>query len=298
MLRTTLPSNRVSLLLLAGGCGDPDPGTAQTGDVGVTDTTGEASSTGGETPTTSGTSSTGDATTGVSSDPTTDFIMKPDLGPDAPCDPFAQNCPEGQKCAAWAEDGGSWDTNRCVPITGDQLPGEPCVVEGGRYSGLDDCVERAMCWNLDDAGKGTCIALCIGSADYPKCADPGFACMVTGSGVVNPCFPICDPLAQDCAGDDLCLPYDGTYLCLLDASGDGGAVFDPCEYLNGCDKGLMCLSPAAAEECDQGAQGCCLPMCSIADGGAACPGAGQECLASYEPQPSGFEDVGYCSVMP
>jgi hypothetical protein len=308
MIRTD-PSPRTSrlfsfLLLAHGSCVERSPDATQTGGSTIADGTGGSSgdaTTGGATPTTSGTG-TGEATSSSSEAATGSsggFLAPPDVGPNAPveCDVWEQDCPEGQKCAAWAEGGGSaWNALKCVPVTGDQLPGEPCTAEGGGVSGLDDCVKGAMCWDVDARGQGTCVAQCVGSPESPQCAEPGFACPVAGDGVLALCFPECDPLAQDCLDDDLCLPISGTYLCIIDASGDAGAAFDACEYVNVCDKGLLCLAPAAASECDQGAQGCCLPMCSIADGGAACPGAGQECLAVYEPPPEGHEDVGYCSL--
>lgn len=213
------------------------------------------------------------------------------------CDVFAQDCADGQKCAAVAEGGGSaWNTTKCVPVTGDKVPGDPCTTEGGGVSGLDDCEKGAMCWDVDEEDHGVCVALCTGTPDMPLCDDPDQACAVVNEGALNLCLDTCDPLIQDCVGDDLCLPVSGTYLCVLDASGDAGATLDPCEFQNACDRGLICLGPAAANECDQGATGCCLPMCSIASGGVDCPGAGQTCLAIYEPQPVGFEDVGYCSV--
>jgi hypothetical protein len=173
------------------------------------------------------------------------------------------------------------------------------MAEGGGISGLDDCVKAAMCWDVDAQGHGVCIELCGGSIRQPACEQPGHVCTFTAaSEVFSLCFATCEPLVQDCADEELCLPTSGTYICILDASGDMGAAFDLCEYANACDAGLICVGPASASECDQGATGCCQPMCSIADGGASCPGEGQSCLAIYEPQPTGFEDVGYCSLEP
>jgi hypothetical protein len=306
------PSSRLSLtvyvLALACGGGSQD-GTGTTG-TGSTMSSGGVSETGAGGPTgaTTGDGPTGATTTtgaptsstaGDTSGSMTSFIVAFDM-PDDPgdCDTYAQDCPEGQKCAPWAEGGGSaWNATKCVPVTGDQLPGETCMAEGGGVSGLDDCIKGAMCWDVDARNQGVCVAHCIGTRQMRACAEPDFVCPVYAEGVLNICIPGCDPLAQDCPEDELCLATSGTYLCVLDASGDAGAVFDACEFANACAKGLLCLGPQAAAECDQGATGCCLPLCSIADGGAACPGAGQECLPVYMPQPEGFEDVGHCTVM-
>jgi hypothetical protein len=152
----------------------------------------------------------------------------------------------------------------------------------------------ALMVRLERAGetnKGVCVALCTGDQENPECGDPSTACAVVNDGVLNLCLDRCDPLIQDCAGDDVCIPVDAAYVCVLDASADQGAAFDPCEFAYACDKGLLCLGPAAATECDQGAAGCCLPYCSIAEG-TGCPGEGQTCQAVFDPQPPGLEDVG------
>ncbi len=216
-------------------------------------------------------------------------------GPD--CDIFAQDCPEGQKCAAWASDGGNaWNTAKCVDITGDQKPGEACKAEGGGFSGEDDCVKGAMCWDVDAEGQGTCIPLCTGSADRPSCEE-GLSCAEATDGVLSICLPLCDPLAQGCPGDDVCIPVGDAFVCVPDASGEEGQVFDACAVANGCDPGLVCAGSGAASECDQRVNGCCVPMCSIS-GMIGCPGVGQECLSLWGEgmAPPEFADIGYCAV--
>src|SRR5690606_441875 len=49
------------------------------------------------------------------------FYAGPDIdfGSNSECDPFEQDCPEGEKCVAYASTGGNWDANKCVPINGD-----------------------------------------------------------------------------------------------------------------------------------------------------------------------------------
>jgi hypothetical protein len=260
-------------------------GVSETGVVATTDT----STTPGElVPTSSSAGSSGDSTSG--------FLVMLDGGGVDECDVFTQDCDAGEKCAAWASDGGSaWNATKCVPVMGDRKPGEPCTVVESAVSGLDDCIKGAMCFDVDAEGHGECVALCMDEA-MPVCADPGSSCYISGDGVLNLCIPTCDPLIQDCPADEVCLPLYWPYSCNDDLSGDLGAAFDACEFVTSCDKGLLCLSPQAATECDQDADGCCLPMCSIAEAGAGCPGAGQECLPVYDPQPPGYEDVGYCSL--
>ncbi len=263
--------------------GGGDPGTP-TGDV-VTSSQLAGTSTGGD-----------PSTGGTSGDTEHVFIINPDGG-DSFCDPFRQDCPEGQKCMPWANDGGNaWNSTKCVPVTGDQEPGEPCMTDGGGVSGKDDCVKGAMCWDVNSEGVGICVAQCTGTVDAPVC-EVGFTCAVNGEGVLSICLPACDALLQDCPGGDLCLPIDDTFVCVLDASGDEGQAFDPCEFANACDPGLVCAGSASASECDPMATGCCVPMCSIS-GMMGCPGVGQECTSLYEEgtEPPGFEDIGYCTL--
>lgn len=218
------------------------------------------------------------------------------------CDPWAQDCPAGQKCAPYDvdPDGPSWDSWRCVDL--DPTPaevGDPCHVTGDINSGQDDCEVGAMCWDVDpDTDEGTCVAFCGGSPESPTCA-AGSECAVLNDGGLNICLPGCDPILQDCPGSDLCIPLPNTesFVCVLDASGAEGQVFDSCEFANACDKGLICADPATASECDPMAAGCCMFFCDVTDPDF-CPGVGQECLPWFAPMqaPPGFEDVGLCGL--
>ena len=250
------------------------------------------------------TTSTTTATTEPTSSGTTlpqDFIITPDGGAigTIECDVFKQDCPDGQKCAAWADNsGGAWNATKCVAVIGDGAPGEPCTAPEGGVAGIDDCAFGAMCWGVDLNNHGTCIALCTGTPQAPKCL-PGFHCPLVSDGVLNLCFPTCNPLIQDCPGDDLCLadPDGTTFTCVLDASGDLGKTNDPCEFANACDKGLMCLETAtAASACDPRSTGCCQPFCKFP--GSPCPNPDQQCLQYFDPMtvPPGYESIGVCAI--
>ena len=213
------------------------------------------------------------------------------------CDVWSQDCPDGEKCAPWANDGGSsWNATKCVPVDPNpKQPGDACVAPQGGVSGVDDCDEGAMCWDVDaETNEGVCVAFCEGSADDPMCA-PGSTCAIVNDGVLILCLPSCDPLLQDCPGDDLCLPLGDVFGCVLDASGEMGAYGDPCEYANACDPGLVCLNPEYVPDCMAG--GCCSPLCEVTAPNM-CPGDGQECIAWYEEgmAPPGYEDVGVCGI--
>ncbi len=273
--------------------GDSD-GVPTTGSPSTDTTSTGATSTGA---TTTGSTTTADELT-TGSD-TCGFICHESEG-DGPveCDQWAQDCPEGQKCLAWANDGGdSWNATKCSPVMGDGQPGEPCTAPEGPLAGVDDCAKGAMCWDVDGENHGTCVEQCGGSPESPTCTDnENFDCPVVADGVLNLCFPLCDLLLQDCPGDDLCLPLNDTALCVL--SGDGGVAFDPCEFINACDKGLICVGSAAAAVCEPMFTGCCTPMCALDDPDFICPGVGQSCVPLFGEGmgPPKFANVGYCTV--
>ena len=270
-----------------------------------------ASSDAGDTtePAPSPTTSTPDPATTTTLDPTTldpttteamPFVIKPDDGPFSTieCDVFAQDCDPGQKCAAWAEGGGgAWNATKCVDIMGDGAPGDPCAAIGGGVSGMDTCDLGAMCWDVNAENQGVCIALCTGPSDAPVCP-PKSSCYISSEGILNLCFPDCDPLLQDCPGDDLCIPQGDGFECIFDASGEMGAANDPCEFANSCDKGLVCLDTTnASSACEQGSQGCCQPFCEFP--GSPCPNPDQQCLSWFDPMmpiPDGSEHIGVCAI--
>ena len=123
------------LYLAAAACGptsNTDTGQASSSTAVVS--AGTTSSTSGTTgvvdpSTTSTTTSTSDTGAPTSSGGNT-FIVTPDGGgtSDYTCDVFKQDCKRGQKCTAWAEDGGgAWNATRCVEVTGSKVPGDVCM---------------------------------------------------------------------------------------------------------------------------------------------------------------------------
>ena len=269
---------------------------------GVDPTKTTADPTSASSPTSDPTGATDDPTGG---DGTTmgNFIVTPDGGTmgTIECDVFKQDCEEGEKCAAWAEGGGSsWNATKCVKVTGTNVPGSECMTEGGGVSGMDNCEAGSMCWDVDENNKGICVALCKGDAKAPIC-ESGFSCAIANEGVLNLCLPGCDPLLQDCPGDDLCIPNGDAFLCVLDASGEMGKANDPCEFANSCDKGLVCLNTASASSaCMQGSMGCCQPFCEFMEGqDGDCQNADQKCVQWFDPMmpiPPGLENVGVCAI--
>jgi hypothetical protein len=228
------------------------------------------------------------------------FIADPDGGGISnECDIWTQDCPEGEKCMPWANDGGSsWNATRCSPINDNPgQPGDECTVEGGGVSGLDDCDVASMCWDVDpETNLGVCVGFCEGSEDAPLCSNPDDACSITNDGVLILCLPTCDPLLQDCADGQACYPESNGFICSPDASGEMGVYGDPCEYINVCDPGFWCANARSVPNC-VGAIGCCASYCDVTEPDPFCE-PDTECTIWHEEgtAPPGEEDIGVCIV--
>ena len=297
-------------LLLAGGCtrtplvqtdGDAGEGGGTAGEA-TSDTTGEPPPPGrpdlppepSDDATTSGPEpDTDDAEDGI-------FLPEPDVsGLRFECDLFAEDCPDGEKCMPWANDGGNvWNATRCSPVVDDPAQvGEPCIVEGSGVSGIDTCELHAMCWDVDpDTLEGTCVAMCIGDESSPSCEDPEATCTITSEGVLNLCIPSCDPLAQDCPVGDACYGLDAAFFCVADDS-NGATAGSGCDFINTCPAGTQCIPPDQFATCDA-VPGCCSSFCSLDDPEPPCLD-GQSCVPWFATgeAPKGSELVGICAVM-
>lgn len=226
---------------------------------------------------------------------------EPSCEPDIPapnCDVFGQDCPDGEKCIGVYNDGW-WDTSKCVEVSGDKQPGEPCTV-GPPGSGIDDCAKGAFCW-IDDAENqlGHCSEQCSGSRDAPVCSE-GSDCLIDEGGYLNICPRSCDPLLQDCVDEaQMCTVLGDSAVCAPDKSGEEGQVNDPCAIVSACDKGLACIDAVAASAaCDPQGMGCCQPFCKLPD--APCPNPDQACVQWFDPMslPPGDPrlEIGVCAI--
>jgi hypothetical protein len=309
--------NRTLILSLIGtlalACATKDPGTEEGGESGnaegssggstsFTPPDPSASESGVATDTGGGTSSGGmptdESTTGMA------FLQMPDgAGTEVECDVWMQDCPEGEKCMPWANDGGSsWNATRCSPVSDNPgQVGDECTVEGSGVSGIDSCDVGSMCYYVDpETNVGTCVGMCQGTEESPMC-EPGFLCSISNDGVLILCRRECDPLLQDCQGSAACLPANGAdgFVCIVDASGEMGAPGDPCEFLNACDPGLFCANAEVVPDC-QGTGGCCSEFCDLTepDPNAGCSLMGQECTPWFEEgtAPPDLVHVGACAL--
>jgi hypothetical protein len=252
---------------------------------------------------TSSPGSSGDESTGGM------FVMPEDVPGAGDCDLFGQDCPEGQKCMPWADDGGNaWNAAKCSPVDPDPgQVGDPCLVEGSGVSGVDNCDVGVMCYNVDPTtNMGTCYEICGGSPAAPVCEASEAVCAIYNDGVLPLCFPSCDPLAQDCGGvTQVCVaaPANDGFICILDSlPNDPGQFGEPCEFANACDPGLFCAVAGVVPDCTNPG-GCCSEFCdlTVGDPDAECSGqgGGQVCLpwwGTVEDAAPGWEDVGYCTL--
>jgi hypothetical protein len=211
------------------------------------------------------------------------------------CDPFAQDCPEGEKCVAYASTGGTWDANRCVAVTGEGSTGDPCVYQGAA-SGADDCDANNVCWNaldVDGVLMGTCFSFCTGGADNPVCEDADTSCRVVNDGAIAVCLPNCDPLLQDCPDALGCYWSGGsqTFQCIITAGGI--PTGEPCGFNNDCNPGHFCADAAALETCNGSA--CCAVFCDLSEDPTTCV-APLDCVSFFEEgqAPPLYEDLGLC----
>lgn len=170
------------------------------------------------------------------------------------------NCPEGEKCMPWANDGGmEWTGIRCSPVANNPgQPGDPCTVEGNQWIGVDDCDVDAMCWVTDhETNQGTCIGFCSWFGSGP--CDEDYECQAQPGDLMLPiCVPICDPTAPDCPDGMGCFPGGASFTC-QPAAQRRLPVGAPCPDPLLCEAGAMC---AFGLDCGQGpGEGCCATVC-------------------------------------
>ena len=222
------------------------------------------------------------------------FVMRVDGGGANECDPKAQDCEMGQKCTAWANDGGTfWNANRCVDVSGNGVAGDSCVAEGGGVAGLDDCDVGFICMNTDDENMGSCTQFCAGEDDD---CELGNVCAIYNDGVLPICLRGCDPLLQDCGEGESCIDTPNqTFICFTDASGAGGAAGEACPPEHGensCDPGNWC--GAGAFGCAD--VNCCTPFCDVSEDDCVSPNVCTTFYGDANSAPPGLEDVGVCVV--
>jgi hypothetical protein len=195
------------------------------------------------------------------------------VNPTGVCDPylmpFKQDCPAGQKCTYWADDGGDeFSASTCVPLVDNRQGGDPCTIDGSPVSGLDGCDMGQMCYFAFADSTGSCVALCGGSATSPTCDNPDDVCVVVHDTAAV-CLPRCNPLFDSCGFDGSeCMLNGEAWVCLDNFEGDegpGGEI--PCEHSSECADGYSCLYGECRGKCDVSDSDCnCIPQCDAEKG--------------------------------
>jgi hypothetical protein len=146
--------------------------------------TGTSTSTGVDDP-----STTECASCSGSSEGTGFIYASPDMGVTIECDPWVQDCPEGQKCAPTGS-GEAWNALSCIPVTVESSEtGEPCFVLGHASSGLDNCAKGNVCFNVDPVTlEGMCVAQCTGTPDAPECPPVDTTCTEVAPDLASLCL--------------------------------------------------------------------------------------------------------------
>jgi hypothetical protein len=197
------------------------------------------------------------------------------------CDPLAQDCPEGEKCVAWASQGGNWDANKCVPVTGDNMVGEACTY-AGPVEGTDDCDENGWCFAADEEGMGTCYGFC---GPGETCPD-GQACMVTVALCLDTCVP---HHPENCAEGTVCYGIGYVSVCLPAPTVPPDS---PCGPEDLCPLGQACVPAYVLESC--AALDCCTDWCDTAEPDTCEPPLTCQPAWSQGRPPRGYETAGVC----
>lgn len=277
-----------------------DPGTSDGSTAGTTTSTSMTTTAteSGESSTETGSSTTshpgdgdGDGdTTNATISTSGSFYAGPevDYGSISDCDPFAQDCPDGEKCVPYSSTGDGFDANKCVVITGDGEPGDVCNY-GGIVDATDDCGADSYCWA--DGNVGVCLEFCQGTPDDPSCPE-GFGCLIDGDGSINLCTSSCSPVLQDCSPGFACYWTNAAFTCA--ATTEDIALGEPCDAVNDCALGLACLSADILPSC--AGDSCCASFCDLS--APMCAQMGTQCSSFFGPDvpPAGYEDVGICIV--
>jgi hypothetical protein len=291
----------VALALLAIACGPPQLTSDADADAESGESSSSSSSSSSSETSTTESSSTETSTTEPSSteaNDTWDFVPEYDVWEATECDSFMQDCPDGEKCVPYGSTGGNWDALKCVPVTGDNAPGEPCTY-GGVVEATDDCDATSHCWDVHDINGeaiGVCTPFCTGTADMPECP-PGSQCLISGSGVINLCISTCDPFLQDCGEGLACFWANNGFNCIFTTQDIPSG--EPCGYINDCAKGNICVTAETLPSCAGAA--CCSPWCQLGQGDLPCEVIPEStCVPFFEQgmAPPGYENVGVCLLPP
>lgn len=211
----------------------------------------------------------------------------------AECDPGKQDCPDGLKCTPYvSEPDGTWaDKNHCVDISGSRALGDSCE----RVEGDDDCDIGLYCnaGCSSCTGPGTCEELC--DVENEGSCSSGDTCTPWNEGALPLCTVACDPLAEECGDDQLCVPFPppSQFGCAGKSENPDNPAGSECDLAGDCAAGAVCIPAEYTGGCGA-SEYCCAALCEYDT--ETCAGEGEICISWFEgetPAP-GLEHVGVC----
>lgn len=239
------------------------------------------------------------------------FVPEDDLlGCAGYCDIWAQDCPDGEKCVAYAScDGDEIDARKCVPVMGDRTPGESCRYDGAAEA-TDNCDASSFCWNakeVDGLLIGTCAAFCAGTPDDPLCEGTsavtpcGSTCYTGVDGVQALCLELCDPANPSCAEGEACRWTGTGFHCLNlpDAEATLHTAGESCVSSQDCKAGLECANGEYLADCEHFS--CCTAMCDLELGDQGCetqPGTSCQPWFQADLEDPATCGQGFCGLAP
>ncbi len=164
-------------------------------------------------------------------------------GPD--CDPISNTgCEASQKCSIIS--GPTQQNPNASVVFG-------CAPKGTKGDGEDcandtECGEKFFCALFQGAAGGKCTQFCANDSHCPTANNQ--KCIGGLQGYPSPllCQAVttCDPLAQDCTGNQGCYPTPSGNICAGSNNKDENVA---CNAANDCKPGLICLGAPGSATC-------------------------------------------------
>ena len=121
--------------------------------------------------------------------------------------------------------------------------------------------------------------------------------MIAFEGTIILCLPNCDPFAPECGGGTECVgavwhyPFPVSFVCLPVPPFQPHGYGEPCQYVDVCDVGLLCVGADDVPGCAD--SGCCTVMGESA-APPVCPDETQTCIPLDDAMP--LDGLCYCGV--
>jgi hypothetical protein len=228
------------------------------------------------------------------------FIGPHDVGvmPEG-CTPAAQDCPDGMKCV-WYSFAGQprRDAAKCIPVTGDLAPFEPCTLPNGIGEDIeDDCGEDSYCLDVyGTADHGFCAPFSTGTCDDYEGTVPVFE---NGSDFPAACLnQPCNLFENSCPNGMRCMFYPASLyahaMCWAEPDPPDLPLGAACDY-GGCGPGRMCAPTEWLPACEH--DRCCAELCDFPEGACQEEGTACEFVPVWGAHKAEFANAGAC-VLP